>query len=382
MRSVPDSMFRQVTQNNWVAVVFSDTTGIITYSNAAANNLYGYANDELIGLPSSTLAAYSDEIPAVLEEIREQKGWSGEMIQKKKDGTIFTALLAVWLTYDENNNPNGMASNSLDISARKSMEREIKNLNIGLGQKVEERTAKLKEVNKELEMRKNEIEDAYKDLESFSYSVSHDLKAPIRIIDGYSDLILKKHSQDFDAEDNDFLLQIRQSVKKMNILIEALLDLAKYGKKEIKKTEVNVKELVEATLMDLKKSSPEYNPTIILRDMPNTIADYDLLAQVFFNLISNAIKYSSKKEKPVVEIGVLKKENETIYYVKDNGAGFNMKYAQKLFTAFQRLHNETEFAGTGVGLAITQKIINRLGGKIWAEAKENEGATFYFKLPG
>jgi two-component system sensor histidine kinase/response regulator len=173
---------------------------------------------------------------------------------------------------------------------------------------------------------------------------------------------------------------VQRNAIKMNNLIDDLLHFSRLGKKELIKSEVDIEKVVQGVITDLGSSSP-HKAQFKLHELPPIHADYSLLTQVWVNLISNAIKYSSKKENPSIEIGSLRKENEVVYYIKDNGAGFNMKYADKLFGVFQRFHKPTEFEGTGVGLALVHRIINRHGGTIWAESAVNEGATFYFSLP-
>jgi PAS domain S-box-containing protein len=377
---VPDSAFRQVTQNSGVPIVFYNIKGVIIYANDAACKLYGYTQDELVGLSAAETIVGEVDVQSIINEILLKESWAGEIVQKKKDGTEFTASLTIGLIKDENDKPLLMSSSTFDVSDTKIMEVEIKKLNTDLGQWITERTEKLENAINKLETRDTEREVAYRELESFSYSVSHDLKAPLRIIGSYSNLLLKKHAGASDEEKR-FVLQIEQNVKKMNALIDALLTLAKQDRKEIVKTIIDMNKLVEETISDLKNELPEYDTTsFVVNKLPELNSDYDLLKLVYANLISNAMKYSSKKEKPVVEIGSLVIDHENVYYVKDNGAGFDMKYADKLFHPFQRLHSESEFSGNGIGLTIVQKIITRLGGKIWAEAKAGEGATFYFKL--
>lgn len=262
--------------------------------------------------------------------------------------------------------PEGVFILSIDITQRKAAQFEIKKMNEELEERVKERTLQLEVVNKELE--------------SFSYSISHDLRAPLRAVNGYAKMIEEDYEKVLDEEGKRLLNIVQSNAKKMGILIDDLLAFSRLGRKEIKKSEINVKELLEATLSELSKSF-EHSAKIYTEELNNILADYTLISQVFFNLISNAVKYSSKKENPVVTIGSEIKENDVIYKISDNGAGFDMKYGHKLFGVFQRLHSAEEFEGTGVGLAIVQRIINKHGGRIWAEGKVDEGAIFYFSLP-
>lgn len=225
-----------------------------------------------------------------------------------------------------------------------------------------------------------ELEYANKELESFSYSVSHDLRAPLRALDAYSKILEEDYSKVLDAEGKRLLGNIQYNAKKMGALVDDLLSFSRLGKNEIKKSSINMHEMVESVLNEIKGSMP-HKASVKIHTLLPANADNILLQQVWVNLISNSIKYSRKKEKPSVEIGSVKSKGETTYYIKDNGAGFDMEYAGKLFGVFQRLHNEKEFEGTGIGLAIVERIIAKHGGRVWAEAKLNEGAIFYFALP-
>lgn len=235
-------------------------------------------------------------------------------------------------------------------------------------------------LNENLKKKNIDLEISNKELESFSYSVSHDLRAPLRALDGYSKMLEEDYVQVLDNEGKRLLENIQHNAKKMGELVDDLLSFAKLGKKEVDKSQINMNELVELVLNEIRDSIPS-KTSIKTNALLSANADKSLLHQVWVNLISNAAKYSGKKENPVVEIGSTKSEKEITYYIKDNGVGFNMEYVAKLFGVFQRLHSESEFEGTGIGLAIVQRIIVKHGGRVWAEAKINEGATFYFTLP-
>ena len=256
--------------------------------------------------------------------------------------------------------------NFRDVTERKTAEEKIRQMNDELEQKVVERTAQYDAVNKELE--------------AFSYSVSHDLRAPLRAIDGYANMIEEDYDKIFDDEGRRLLENIQQNAKKMSILIDDLLSFSRLGKKVIQKKELDMNELTEGVLIDLNKSV-KHNAAVKIEKLCPAMGDYSLIHQVLINLISNAVKYSSKKEKPVVKIQSKKEKDQTVYTVTDNGVGFDMKYAHKLFGVFQRLHTMDEFEGTGVGLAIVQRIITKHGGKVWAESKVDEGSVFSFSLP-
>ncbi len=226
----------------------------------------------------------------------------------------------------------------------------------------------------------DQLQAVNKELESFSYSVSHDLRAPLRAVNGYAKMLEEDYSKLFDEEGKRLLSRIQYNAEKMGKLIDDLLAFSRMGKKELQKTDINMEELAEAAVIEVNKSAP-HTAKIKLGKLIHAEADYALMNQVFVNLISNAVKYSSKVKAPVIDIRSEKKDGNVIYSIHDNGIGFDMQYAHKLFGVFQRLHKTEEFEGTGVGLALVQRIINKHGGKIWVEAKPNEGANFFFSLP-
>ena len=248
----------------------------------------------------------------------------------------------------------------------KKAEDDIRKLNDELEQKVIERTVQLESVNKELE--------------SFSYSVSHDLRAPIRAINGYTRILVEDYADKFDADGVKILQSIINNSKKMGELIDDLLAFSKLGRKQVTTSEIDMTGLINSVQEELVfedyKNIPQFNIGIL----PNAIGDKSLIKQVWINLISNAVKYSKHKSKTTIEIGAYEKNNLIVYYIKDSGAGFDMQYYDKLFGVFQRLHSQEEFEGTGIGLAIVQKIVHRHSGTVWAESKLNEGACFYFSL--
>ncbi len=246
-------------------------------------------------------------------------------------------------------------------------EDDIRKLNEELEYKVVERTEQLKTANTELE--------------SFSYSVSHDLRAPIRAISGYAQILEEDHGALLDADATKTLHSIRNNAIKMGKLIDDLLAFSQLGRKQVKVSEINMYDLVLSIVEDLSLDDTGKRMEFSLPDLPPAKGDPSLIKQVWINLLSNAIKYSQYKPKSLIEIGAYKKGNFVIYYVRDNGAGFDMKYYDKLFGVFQRLHSQDEFEGTGIGLAIIQKIVHRHNGTVWAESRQDEGTCFYFSLP-
>ncbi len=252
---------------------------------------------------------------------------------------------------------------------KKRLEAEdaLRRLNEELEQKVIDRTVKLESANKELE--------------AFSYSVSHDLKAPVRIIDGFSRILLEDHADNLDDIGKNLLKLIRGNTKKMDELIGGLLALSHAGRQELRISVIDMKGLARSVFEELKAGDQERKIKCEIGTLPSVQGDHVLIRTVFTNLLSNAIKFTGRKDKAVLEVGGGSEGDENIYYVKDNGAGFNMEYADKLFGVFQRLHSSKEFEGTGVGLSIVRRIIQRHGGRVWADSKVNEGTTIYFALP-
>ncbi len=343
-------------------VAITDQKGIINYVNENFCKISKYSKEELLGKDHRIInSGYHPKefIRDLWVTIANGNIWRGELKNKAKDGSYYWVDTTIIPFLNENQKPYQYIAIRADISSRKKVEEELMLLNEELEQRVKHRT---------------------EELESFSYSVSHDLRAPLRAINGYAKMFEEDYNKILDNEAKRLLGVIQDNAKKMGTLIDELLAFSRIGRKEFNKVEIDVKLLIEKILNEYFKSALE-NVEIKINVLHMAKADYSLLHQVFLNLISNAVKYTMKKEKPFIEITSQETHDEVIFSIKDNGAGFDMKYSEKLFGVFQRLHATDEFEGTGVGLAIVKRIITRHEGKVWAEGEIGKGAVFNFSLP-
>jgi PAS domain S-box-containing protein len=285
----------------------------------------------------------------------------------KADGTRLVALLGAHLVIDEQGGGRHIEGTVVDFTARKAAEDEVERLNAELEQRVDDRTA--------------ELDGANKELEAFAYSVSHDLRAPLRHISGFSNLLAERAGDQLDDKSRHYVEVISTSVRQMGILIDDLLQFSRTGRAELTIGPVDMDATLAEALEPLRRGTDGRDVEWTIGELPPVVADRALLRQVWANLVGNAVKYTRDRTPARIEIGAAGVDGEFVFYVRDNGVGFDMQYVHKLFGVFQRLHSDAEFEGTGIGLANVKRIVTRLGGAVWAEGEQGQGATFYFSLP-
>lgn len=329
--------------------------------------LAGFKREELIGKSIIELYDISESRTELIKTLTEKEAITDYEINIKNiRGEIINCSLNSILKFDDKGKPLKIIGSIRDISERKKSEKEIKKLYSNLEKIVSERT-------RQLELSNNE-------LEAFSYSVSHDLRAPLRSISGFSQALLEDYYENLDNQAKDYLNRIVSSCSQMTQLIDDLLNLSRISRWTINSENINLSFIANEIINEFKVQQPEKKIQISIADNLVVSGDKQLLKIVVQNLLENAWKYSGKTENPKIEFGKTKQSGKEVFFVKDNGVGFDMKYAGKLFGVFQRLHSTKEFPGSGVGLSTVQRIIQRHNGQIWAEAKVNEGATFFFTL--
>jgi PAS domain S-box-containing protein len=339
-----------------------DKTWTVTYWNRIAEEALGVRKHEIVG--KNLWEIFSSSVDSESYVKYHEAVANNEIIHFED----FYPVLNKWYEISAYPSENGLSVYFKDVTERRKAEEEIKKLNAELEEKVARRTEELRKANSEME--------------AFTYSVSHDLRAPLRGIIGFTTILEEDYTSQLDDEAKRISSVIRNNAMKMGHLIDDLLAFSRTGKQELMKTTVNTPSMVHEIVDDLTQQNRRNTPiTWNIHDLPSVKADINTIRQVWINLISNAIKYSGKQEQPAIEIGSRLEDHQVIFYVKDNGVGFDDQYKHKLFKVFQRLHNNDEFEGTGVGLALVEKIVSRHGGRTWAEGKPDEGACFYFSLP-
>jgi PAS domain S-box-containing protein len=359
--------FRSVVESATDAIILADSAGRILAWNKGAQTIFGYGEAEIVGQPLTRLMPerYQDAHGHGLERLRSTGesrviGRTVELHGLRQDGREFPLELALssW-PVAEDTFYSGIIR---DISARKQAEEAIRALNDTL----EQRVVELKAANQELA--------------AFSYSIAHDLRAPLRAIHSFTQILLEDAAPHLDAEAQGYLQRVSVNALRMGQLIDDLLAFAQLSHTPVKKQLVAPADLVREVLDDLRLAYEHRQVEIILGELPCCQADPALLRQVLTNLLGNALKFTRERQVARIEVGCRMTNGERVYFVQDNGVGFEMRYAAKLFGVFQRLHRAADYEGTGVGLALTQRIVQRHGGRIWAEAEVNQGATFSFTL--
>ena len=352
------------------AIIGKDLSSKVVSWNAGAERLYGFTAAEMVGQPIHRIVPpeRSAEEVQITDAAKGGEIRNYETLRIAKDGRQFFVSLTVSPIKDNRGEIIGVSSVSRDITDRIRAEEQIRVLNFELEKRVLERTAALTDSNREME--------------AFIYSVAHDLRAPLRHMDAFSKILLEEFSAGLPLEVVRYLESIRKGSRHMSQLIDDLLNLARVGRQELSRQVVSLNGIVNEAVSDLKAETEGREIEWHIAELPELACDPGLMRQVFANLLSNAVKYTRPRAHTVIEIGLAQKDGIEAVFVRDNGVGFNMRYANKLFGVFQRLHRQEDFEGTGVGLAIVERVIRRHGGSIWAEGKPGEGASFYFSLPG
>jgi PAS domain S-box-containing protein len=348
------------------SIFVRDMNFVVTYWNRGAEELYGWTAAQAIGKLSNDLleTAFPAPIAQILAELETSGRWEGELKRTRSDGAHVIVASRWSLKRDDRQQPIAIMETSNDITERKHREEQIKNL------------------NHELARRSQELEGTNKELEAFAYSVSHDLRAPLRHMAGYTDLLQKKVGPVADPKSRHYMNMILDSTKRMGRLIDDLLAFSRIGRAETQKSTFSLDQLAREALSEIREETSGREIDWRIGPLPSFYGDRSMLRLVLVNLFSNAAKFTRTRPKAEIEVGFRDEDGgEMVVFVKDNGVGFDMRYVNKLFGVFQRLHRPDTFEGTGIGLATVQRIVHRHGGRVWAEGLVDGGAIFYFSAP-
>ena len=352
------------------AIFICGRDGTIRSWNRGAEQMYGWTKVEALDRISHDLLG--TRFPVSLADLEDRLArdgsWEGELIHSRRDGAQVVVASRWIVDRDERGEPTVVLEMNSDITERKRADDELRRLKGELEERVVMRTAQLEAANKELE--------------SFAYSVSHDLRAPLRAIDGFCQILVTEHAPGLDGEPRRYLQRVSENTRKMGRLIDDLLQFSRLGRQAMTRQPVAMADIVRQCLEELRGEREGREVEVILGELPPCRADAALLKQVWLNLLANALKFTRGRAQARIEAGSFARDGETVYFVRDNGVGFDMAYADKLFGVFQRLHRQEDYEGTGVGLALVHRIIHRHGGRVWAEASPDRGAAFFFTLGG
>jgi PAS domain S-box-containing protein len=353
------------------AIFMLDVNGRVSTWNIGAQRMNGYSAAEVTGKSFGMFFTSEDAARGLPERLLKQAAREGQAVCEtmlvRKDGSRIWIQDVITALHEAGGKLCGFSQVEHDITEQKKADEKIHQLNAELEQRVAQRTAQLETANKELE--------------SFSYSISHDLRAPLLRISGFADILRTEVRSKLDETNLKHLKSIIDGAQQMSNLIDALLDFSRMGRLEMRHEKVDMARLVEGARRELRHDIEGRDIDWQINELPETRGDPVMLRQVVINLLSNALKYTRSRRPAKIEIGARIEGGETVYYIRDNGVGFDMNYAGKLFGVFQRLHSAREFEGTGIGLANVQRILHRHGGRVWAESVADKGATFYFCIP-
>mgnify|MGYP000700242724 CR=1 FL=1 len=367
-----EERFRRAVVEAPLPIMLYAEDGAVLQASQSWCDITGYSREELATIGDWTERAFGERKTFAKADIDalyglDHRKFEGDYTIRTKSGATRIWEFSSAPMGRQSDGRRMVISMALDVTERRHAETEIQRLNTDLEQRVVERTAQLEAANQELE--------------AFSYSVSHDLRAPLRGVDGYVRMLLEDYGATLDAEGKRMLGVVSSEARRMGRLIDDLLAFSRLGRQQMVTTPIGMTHLAREEFGHLTSAAPDAAPRFELHPLPPAVGDPAMLRQVFTNLLANAIKFSRKQTHPVIEVGSRSGDGEITFYVKDNGVGFDEQYRHRLFGVFQRLHSEAEFEGTGVGLALVQRVIHRHGGTVWAESQPNEGATFYFSLP-